>query len=136
MEKNRKNDGFTLLEVVITVAVVGLLASIAYPSFMDSVRKARRSDATTTLLELQLAQEKYRANNSTYATNLTTLGWNSTSRDGFYSVAIGTATAVSWVATAAPKSGTAQVGDSCSFSITQDGPTVVTSTQKACWNKQ
>lgn len=134
---NLKISGFTLLEVVITVAIVGVLASVAYPSFMDSVRKSRRADATTTLLELQLAQEKYRANNTSYAASLTTLGWpSSTSREGFYTLEISAATAVNWSGTAVPKTGTAQANDTCSYGITQDGPDVTTAAKKTCWNKK
>lgn len=137
VKNNRKNSGFTLLEIVIAVAIVGVLASVAYPSFMDSVRKSRRADATTTLLELQLAQEKHRANNTSYASSLTTLGWpSSTSREGFYTVEISASTAVSWSGTAVPKTGTAQANDTCSYGITQDGPDVTTAAKKACWNKK
>lgn len=136
MKKGVKKNGFSLLELIITVAIVGVLASVAYPSFMNSVQKSRRSDATTALLDLQLAQEKYRANNSAYAADLTTLGWpSSTSREGYYTISISASSAVSWSGSASPKTGTAQAGDSCTFVVTQDGPSTSTAAQKACWNK-
>jgi type IV pilus assembly protein PilE len=59
--------GFTLIEVMIVVAVVGIIALIAVPSYQDSVRKSRRADAAAGLLRLQQLQERYRANNPQYA---------------------------------------------------------------------
>ncbi len=48
----RSAAGFTLTELMIAVAIVAILAAVAYPSYQDSVRKARRADAKTALLEL------------------------------------------------------------------------------------
>ena len=59
--------GFTLIELMIIVAVVGVLASIAYPSYQSFVLKSRRAEALGLLQRAQLAQEKYRLNHSTYA---------------------------------------------------------------------
>ena len=53
------NSGFTLVEVMIVVAIVGILASIAYPSYQESVRKGRRAQARTALSELVQQQERY-----------------------------------------------------------------------------
>jgi type IV pilus assembly protein PilE len=61
--------GFTLIELLIAVAVVAILARIAFPSFMDTVRKSRRSDAVAALSMVQQAEERYRANNATYGTH-------------------------------------------------------------------
>ena len=61
-----KSSGFTLIEVMITVALLGILAAIAYPSFHDYILKSRRSDAIAALTEASLLQEKWRANNPAY----------------------------------------------------------------------
>ena len=50
--------GFTLIELMITVAIVGILASIAYPSYQDSVMKSRRADVKGVLLGLTNAMER------------------------------------------------------------------------------
>ena len=61
-----RKRGFTLIEVMVVVAVVGILAAIAYPSYLSQVRKSRRSEAVQALAQVQQAQERWRANNTTY----------------------------------------------------------------------
>lgn len=57
--------GFTLIELMVTVAIVGILVGIAYPAYTDSVRKSRRAQAKADLVELtQRAERWYTANNS------------------------------------------------------------------------
>jgi len=65
----RRPRGFTLIEIMITVAIVAILAAIALPSFLDSVRKSRRADAFTAITTVQQAQERWRGNKSEYATD-------------------------------------------------------------------
>lgn len=54
-----KQKGFTLIELMIVVAIIGIIAAIAYPSYRDSVNKTQRSDAMTALSRLAAAQERY-----------------------------------------------------------------------------
>jgi type IV pilus assembly protein PilE len=71
MLKHRNSRrGFTLIELVIAILVIGILSAIAYPNYTQSVRKSRRSDAISAILSIQQAVEKYRANNLTYASSL------------------------------------------------------------------
>ena len=64
----RRNDcGFTLIELMITVAIVGILAAVAYPSYTDSVRKGKRAEARAALLNLLQQEERYLTQMSTYA---------------------------------------------------------------------
>ena len=61
-----RRRGFTLIEIMIAVVIVAILAAIALPSFMDSVRKSRRSEAFAALAALQQAQERWRGNHADY----------------------------------------------------------------------
>ena len=61
-------NGFTLMEVMITVVIVGILASIAYPSYTNYVTAARRSDATINLTRIAAQQEKFFTECGTYTT--------------------------------------------------------------------
>ena len=115
----RRPGGFTLIELMIVVAVLGVLAMIAYPSFMDAVRKGRRSDAFAALSAVQQAQERWRGNRSSYTSALTALptadppglGLPATSSKGYYTISIGAADATGYTATAAAVAGTSQAGD-------------------------
>jgi type IV pilus assembly protein PilE len=58
--------GFTLIELMITVAIVALLASIAYPAYLDSVRKGRRAEGRSALLNLLQQQERFYTQTGSY----------------------------------------------------------------------
>jgi type IV pilus assembly protein PilE len=56
--KHTKAGGFTLIELMIVVAVIGVLAAIAFPSYQEQVRKSHRTDAQTAMLELAQRLER------------------------------------------------------------------------------
>jgi type IV pilus assembly protein PilE len=66
----RPSNGFTLIELLIAIAIAGTLLMVALPSYQNSVLKGKRSDAFAAVSAVQLAQERWRANNSTYTTSL------------------------------------------------------------------
>lgn len=66
--------GFTLTEVLIVIAIIGILGSIAYPSFQSYVQKTRRGDAKTELIKAQLNQSSLRILNPSYSVNEDELG--------------------------------------------------------------
>lgn len=93
--KRNRTGGFTLLELMMTVAVVAILAAIAYPSYSQSIIKGRRADGSTALLNLANRMEQYYAQNNTYATATIASGVASTdvlstaaSAQGYYTLTI------------------------------------------------
>jgi type IV pilus assembly protein PilE len=62
----RAARGFTLIELMITLVVIGILAAIAYPSYSDYVRRSKITEAQSSLSELRLRAEKFFADNRTY----------------------------------------------------------------------
>jgi type IV pilus assembly protein PilE len=72
----RRSSGFTLIELMVAVAIVGILAGIAYPSYMDHVRKGNRAAAQAFMMEAAGAQQRYLMNNRSYASDLATLGYS------------------------------------------------------------
>jgi type IV pilus assembly protein PilE len=87
----RCRRGFTLVELMIVLAVGALLAAIALPAYQDQVRRTRRTDGTAMLLEVAQAQERWRTRNHTFAGSMTALNYASDSQashGGFYNVSI------------------------------------------------
>lgn len=123
-----KLKGFTLIEVMIVVAIVGILVAVALPSYQKYIIRAARVQAQAELLELASLQEKIFLNSNSYAFSVTAayngtaaggLGRNpAQTRDGRYTLAlvdsagaVMTASAQSFFLMATPAVGTQQVGD-------------------------
>ncbi len=68
MSSIKRAHGFTLIELMIVVAVISILAAIAYPSYVDSIRKSRRTDGQSALLDAAQKMEVFYARNATYTT--------------------------------------------------------------------
>ena len=83
----RASRGFTLIETMIAVGIVGVLSSIAYPSLEGHVLRARRTDGLVALMQAQLAQERYRAYTRTYG-ELAEIGLRGASMSGYYTLQV------------------------------------------------
>jgi len=92
MIKN-KNSGFTLIEIMIVVAILGIATAMALPSYTEYVRKGKRADAKVELLRMAQLQESYFVQNLSYASTLTQLGFTGTvkSEQGEYEIKLPTA---------------------------------------------
>lgn len=72
-----RRRGFTLIELMIVVAVIAILTTIAVPMYSKQIRESRRADAKTALLDLASREERYYTVNNVYTSNLTDLGYAS-----------------------------------------------------------
>jgi len=129
---NKFMRGFTLIELMIVIAILAIAIAIGYPSYRDQVIKSRRSEGMGELLELADRLERYYSDQGTYAT--ATLGDGSLdtdvhkdkTKDGYYNLAITAQDAIAYTITAAPTSKGNQDDDKCgTFTYVSDGTRTV-----------
>lgn len=130
--------GFSLIELVVVLAVIAILAGIAYPSYMDTLRQTRRADAKTNLLELAQRIERFYSENHSYTDVEASVGGSPQDTvDGWYSITI-TSTASTYNLVAAPQN--SQASDPCKSltynNLGQEGVAGgATKTAQECWSR-
>jgi len=152
VNRSYKGRGFTVVELMIVVALVAILAAIAVSFYGDMVIRARRADGKAALEEVALLQEQFRANNIAYTTNLTQsqtgtpagLGYSGTSgcaacsHKGYYALTISASSATGFTVSAAP-TGSHSDPECGTLTLTVNGG-AQTRTNSAgdtdkCWNR-
>ncbi|WP_088283706.1 type IV pilin protein [Ideonella sp. A 288] len=130
--------GFTLIELMIGVAILAILVSLAYPSYVAQVAKGRRTDGKSALLDVAQRMERFYTERGTYVgATLGAAGIHAaTSSQDHYNLAITAQSAAAFTITATPKG--AQAGDACgTYSYTQAGVKAVgggaTLSAAVCW---
>jgi len=136
-----KNKGFTLIELMIVVAILGILATVALPSYQDYMKKSKRSDGIAASMSLMLAMQKARGNCALYPTTLgasdncgtRTVGHGALSSEGYYAIAISGATGNAFKITATPKF---TDSDCSTLTITVNGtnPNGLKAPAYGCWD--
>ncbi len=132
----RARQGMTLIELMVAVAIVAILASTVMPSLMQQIRQGRRADALDATAAVQQAQERWRANNTSYASTLTSLNTSATSKDGYYGIALSASSATGYTVTATAVAGKSQASDSgCTALVVAVVNGAATKTPTQCWRQ-
>lgn len=133
-----QNKGFTLIELMITVAVVAILAAIAYPSYQDQVRKSRRAEAQSVLMNIGTRQQQMLLDTRSYAATAASLSVTIPPQvTPYYTVSVSApaSTPPSFTATATPQGD--QAKDKCgTLGVDQTGTKTAVksgSAQAGCW---
>ncbi|CCQ09609.1 Type IV pilus biogenesis protein PilE [Pseudoalteromonas luteoviolacea B = ATCC 29581] len=138
MRKNKLSaGGFSLIELMVTIAIVGILASIAYPSYEQYVKRAARAEAMAALLDAANRQEQYFVDNRAYTTDLAKLAISSTTENGYFTLAT-TVTGNTFVVTATAAAGPVKGDSVCStLTINEIGVKGATGsgTTDYCWER-
>jgi type IV pilus assembly protein PilE len=126
-----------LIELMIVCAVIAFLAMLALPSYLQQVRKSKRSDAIDATSTVLQAQERWRANNTTYSANFTNLApLTSASKAGYYQLAITSATGLGYTLTASAVTGRGQDRDTgCTALTATVDRSAVTYAPAGCWSR-
>lgn len=138
------NKGFTLIELMIVVAVIGILGAIVYPSYTEYVMRGHRADARAGLLQAQLWMERAATASGVYPTQLpAALTWTNDA-DKRYTIGFSNGNSdTAFTLTATPKQNSPQTKDKCgTLTLTHTGqrdikdkPSGSTMTAADCWNR-
>lgn len=138
-----KQQGFTLIELMIVVLIVGILTAIAYPAYQEHVTRARRSDGQAALMDLASRLERYYSERNTYQTatigtgNATDVLDTNTSPEGWYTLSFANQTATAYTIQAIPQNAQATADQLCQTltynSLGQKGFTGPTGSLERCW---
>ncbi|CAN5747725.1 N/A [soil metagenome] len=134
-----------MIETMLALVITGILSSIALPSFQSQVHKARRADVLVSVMQVQMAQERWRSNNASYGT-LADIGAAASSNGGHYTITLASSTRRGYEVTATAVG--AQAGDAACrhMKLTATGTNVAyasgpddstansTAANRVCWS--
>lgn len=126
----RKVRGFSLIELMVVVAIIGILASIAYPNYRDHMRKTRRTAGESCMTAVAQQLERYFTTNLTYVGAVANTGICEPRALEAYNITVGGLGAKAYTISAAPIG--PQAGDSCGTLTLNQAGTKSPSTP-GCW---
>jgi type IV pilus assembly protein PilE len=132
-------NGFTLVELVVTIGIVGILAAIAYPSYTQYVQRADRTDATRTMSAAAQALERCYSQAFTYIGCVQVPPGTTASPQGYYNINVNPDTANHFTLTATPLAGPPLTDTNCqTFTLTSGGTQAAqdgggADNTKSCW---
>lgn len=129
-----RHNGFTLIELVMALAIIGLLLAIAIPAYRSYILRGQRAEAYEVLLAVEQRQQRYYLFNSSYSSSTSTLGLGTQSTNGRYTIAISSATTTGYIATATA-SGTQTSDTSCLNIQLSIVASSVSYTPQSCWGQ-
>jgi type IV pilus assembly protein PilE len=134
------NKGFTILEVIIAVALIGIISAIAIPSYQSYMMSARRTEATAALYDMAARMERFNTANNTYVgATVAGIGAQSPTPEGNYTLSITAQTANTFTIQATPAVGSPQTSDAtcASFTLTHTGVQGITGSGSVqdCWRR-
>lgn len=133
--ETKTQKGFTLIEILIAVAIVSILAAIAYPSYKEYINRGNRSEGQALLNDTAAAQERYYAQNFVYITvnaNVGNLNTRTTSSTGKYTLSVGAGDG-GYLLTATPTFDDADCGNLTLDALGVPGRTGSGKTREECW---
>ena len=141
----KQSSGFTLVELIVVVAIVAILAAVVVPSYSQHVLKTKRQSAKSTLLQVVNKQEQFFLNNKQYATTLTGLGYSdeyyidgdgsavaATSDDRTYQITLANATSAAFEVKATPVLNQVKDTDCGTLTAASDGSRTASGSGE-CW---
>ena len=144
-----RQRGMNLIELMVVVAIVGILGALAYPSYVQHIVDTKRTSAKNILMQVADRQQQFFMDNKTYAADLTNLGWGANplvvgddgrelaAGDGnsVYSVSLANVAVTTFTATAAPLNGQLDRDAECgSMTLNQSGTQGRSGAGTDCWD--